>query len=76
MQLLSNKGNVGPGLLGPPRPSSFSRQSAHQLSRGAGRGQRGGTLTVTVVLVVHRHVVAPGVGSTLDPFVTELSFPI
>ena len=42
----------------------------------AGRGQRGGTLTVTVVLVVHGNVVAPGVGSTFDPFVIELSFPI
>ena len=42
----------------------------------ASRGQRGGALTIVVVLVVHRHVVAPGVGATFDPFVIERSFPI
>lgn len=50
--------------------------SNHILSEAASRGQDGGALTIVVVLVVHRHVVAPGVGSTFDPFVIELSFPI
>lgn len=63
--------------MGHPLAMAFVwRSSNHIPSEVVSRGQGRGALTVIVVLVVHRHVVAPGVGSTFDPFVIELSFPI
>jgi hypothetical protein len=67
-----------PGASGSlPPPVAFPRQnSKHSISPESQQGQYGGALTIIVVFVVHRYMVAPGVGSTVYPFVIELSFPI
>lgn len=52
----------------------FSRQSLvfdQPPSRGQCRA-----LTIIVVFVMHRHMVAPGIGSTFDTFIIELGLPI
>lgn len=74
-QLLRNEGNTVSSAPAHPR-RAFSKAGVWLSSQRRPAGGRRSTLTVTVILVVHRHVVAPGVGAAFDPLVIELSFPI